>query len=65
MPWEQIENTTIRIEAPAPSTAPFAQAEDTLLGGDSDPVPSAPTQYESVAEHVYESRSCASDVGGK
>ena len=51
MPWEQIENTTIRIEAPAPSTAPFAQAEGApLLGGDSDPVPSAPTQYESVAE---------------
>ena len=51
MPWEQIENTTIRIEATPPSTAPFTQSERApLLGGDSDPVPSAPTQSESVAE---------------
>jgi len=51
MPWEQIENTTIRIEATPPSMAPFTQSERApLLGGDSDLVPSAPTQSESVAE---------------
>jgi len=27
MPWEQIENSTIKIEEAAPSTAPFAQSE--------------------------------------
>ncbi len=53
MPWEQIENATIRIEEAAPSTAPFAQSEETpLLGSDSDLVPSAPSQPESVAEQL-------------
>ncbi|RPH77869.1 MAG: hypothetical protein EHM80_11600, partial [Nitrospiraceae bacterium] len=35
MPWEQIENATIRIEETAPSTSPLAQSEEVpLLGGE-------------------------------
>lgn len=36
MPWEQIENSTVRIEEATPATAPLAQSDGTpLLGGES------------------------------
>lgn len=53
MPWEQIENSTIRIEEAAPSSTPLAQSEGTpLLGGESVLAPSATTQPESVSDHL-------------
>ena len=53
MPWEQIENSTIRIEEAAPSTAPLAQSEGTpLLGGESVLTPSATTQPEFVSDQL-------------
>ncbi|HEV8621080.1 MAG TPA: tetratricopeptide repeat protein, partial [Nitrospiraceae bacterium] len=53
MPWEQIENSTIRIEEAAPSSTPLAQSEGTpLLGGESVLAPSATTQPESVSGHL-------------
>jgi hypothetical protein len=52
MPWEQIENSTIRIEEAAPSTAPLAQSDGTpLLGSESVLAPSATTQPEPVSGH--------------
>jgi len=45
MPWEQIENSTVRIEEAAPSTAPLAQSDGTpQLGGESVLAPSATSQ---------------------
>ncbi len=53
MPWEQIENSTIRIEEAAPSSTPLAQSEGIpLLGGESVLAPSATTQPESVSDHL-------------
>jgi hypothetical protein len=53
MPWEQIENSTIRIEEAAPSTAPLAQSDGTpLLGSESVLAPSATTQPEPVSGHL-------------
>jgi hypothetical protein len=53
MPWEQIENSTIRIEEAAPSTAPLAQSDGTpLLGSESVLALSATTQPESVSGHL-------------
>jgi len=53
MPWEQIENSTIRIEEAAPSSTPLAQSEGTpLLGGESVLAPSATTQPEFVSDQL-------------
>jgi len=53
MPWEQIENSTIRIEEAAPSMAPLAQSEGaSLLGGESVLAPSDPTQPELVSDQL-------------
>ena len=53
MPWEQIENSTIRIEEAAPSTAPLAQSAGApLFGGESVLTPSATTQPESVSDQL-------------
>ena len=53
MPWEQIENSTIRIEEAAPSTAPLVQSDGTpLLGSESVLAPSATTQPGSVSGHL-------------
>ncbi|MDE3040845.1 MAG: tetratricopeptide repeat protein [Nitrospirota bacterium] len=53
MPWEQIENATIRIEEATPSRAPFAQPEGVpLFGGDSVLAPSAIAPPELVAEQL-------------
>ena len=58
MPWEQIENSTIRIEETA--TAPLAQPEGaSLLSDESVLATPATTQPESVSESVVESSSCA------
>ncbi|RPH77930.1 MAG: hypothetical protein EHM80_11480, partial [Nitrospiraceae bacterium] len=47
MPWEQVENSTIRIEETASSTASLAQSEQTpLLGGESVLALSASNQPE-------------------
>ncbi|MBI3807408.1 MAG: hypothetical protein HY281_07820 [Nitrospirae bacterium] len=49
MPWEQIENSTIRIE----ETAPLAQSEGApLLGDESVLAPPATTQLESVSDQL-------------
>ena len=52
MPWEQIENSTIRIEEAAPSSTPLAQEGTPLLGGESVLAPFATTQPESVSGHL-------------
>ena len=53
MPWEQIENATIKIEDTAPSTAPLALSEETsVLGGESVFTPSALTQPERALEQL-------------
>ena len=53
MPWEQIENSTVRIEEATPATAPLAQSDGTpLLGGESVLAPSATTQPEFVPEQL-------------
>ena len=53
MPWEQIENSTIRIEEAAPSTAPLAQSEGApLLGGESVLAPSVTPQPEFVSDQL-------------
>ena len=53
MPWEQIENVTIKIEETAPSTAPLALSEETsVLGGESVFIPSALTQPERASEQL-------------
>ena len=49
MPWEQIENATIKIE----ETAPLAQSEGaSVLSGESVFTPSAITQPERVSEQL-------------
>jgi hypothetical protein len=53
MPWEQIENSTIRIEEAAPSSAPLAKSEGIpLLGGESVLTPSATTRPEFVSDQL-------------
>ncbi len=58
MPWEQIENSTIRIEETAPSTVPIAQSDDVPLSGDESVlVPSDTTQPECVSDQLSGSAS--------
>jgi hypothetical protein len=58
MPWEQIENTTIRIEETPPSTAPLTQPEGAFLLVDSSGfVPPAITQPEPVSDQLSSSAS--------
>ena len=53
MPWEQIENSTIRIEETAPSTVPIAQSNGpSLLGGESLLAPPPPTHPECVSDQL-------------
>ena len=53
MPWEQIENATIRIEEAEPSSASLAQSEGALLFGDESLLtPSVITQPESVSDQL-------------
>jgi hypothetical protein len=53
MPWEQIENATIRIEEAEPSAAPLASSEGALLFGDESVlIPSVITQPESVSDQL-------------
>ncbi|MEK7236771.1 MAG: tetratricopeptide repeat protein [Nitrospirota bacterium] len=53
MPWEQIEDSIIRIEEAAPSTAPVAQPEGApLLGGESVFAPCITAPPESVADQL-------------
>ena len=53
MPWEQIENSTIRIEEAAPSTVPLAQSEGVpLLGGEPVLAPSITPQPEFVSDRL-------------
>ncbi|MDZ4733827.1 MAG: tetratricopeptide repeat protein [Nitrospirota bacterium] len=53
MPWEQLENSTIKIEEVVPSTAPFAQSEGApLLGSESVLAPSTTTQPEFVSDQL-------------
>ena len=53
MPWEQIENSTIRIEETAPSMVPLAQSEGVpLLGGESVLAPSITPQPEFVSDRL-------------
>jgi hypothetical protein len=53
MPWEQVENSTIRIEEAASPTVPLARSEETpLSGGESILTPSAATQPELVVDEL-------------
>ena len=53
MPWEQIENATIRIEETVPSPDPLAQSEQApISGGESVLAPSASTQSELVSDQL-------------
>ena len=53
MPWEQIENSTIRIEDAALSTVPLAQSEQApLLGGESALAPTTPTEPEVISDQL-------------
>jgi hypothetical protein len=53
MPWEQIENVTIKIEETAPSTAPLALSEGaSVLGGESIFIPPTVTQPELASEQL-------------
>jgi hypothetical protein len=53
MPWEQIENSTIRIEEAAPAMASLAQAEEALLlGGEYVLAPSVTPQPELVSDRL-------------
>ena len=53
MPWEQIENATIKIEDTAPSMASLALSEAaSVLGGESVFIPSALTQPERASEQL-------------
>jgi hypothetical protein len=53
MPWEQIENSTIKIEKAAPSAAPLAPSEEALLFGDESVLaPSVITRPESVSDQL-------------
>ena len=64
MPWEQIENSTIRIEETAPLTAPLAQSEGApLLGGESVLASSATAQPELGIRSIVETSSCARSDG--
>ncbi|MEP6958722.1 MAG: tetratricopeptide repeat protein, partial [Nitrospirota bacterium] len=53
MPWEQIENSTIRIEEAAPSTVPLAQSDGApLFSGETILAQSATTQPEFVSDQL-------------
>ena len=53
MPWEQIENSTIRIEEMASPSTPLAESEGaSLLGGESVVTPSAMPQPEFVSDEL-------------
>ena len=53
MPWEQVENVTIKIEETIPPPAPLAQSEEApLSGGESVFASPAVTQSESVSEQL-------------
>ena len=53
MPWEQVENATIKIEETIPPPAPLAQSEEApLSGGESVFASSAITQPEPVSEQL-------------
>ena len=53
MPWEQVENATIKIEETIPPPAPLAQPEEVpLSGGESIFASPAITQPESVSEQL-------------
>ncbi|TKB88430.1 MAG: hypothetical protein E8D41_15595 [Nitrospira sp.] len=53
MPWEQVENVTIKIEETIPPPAPLAQSEEPpLSGGESIFASPAITQPESVSEQL-------------
>ena len=53
MPWEQIENSTVRIEEATPAPPPVAQSDGvSLLGGESVVAPSATTEPEFVEERL-------------
>ena len=53
MPWEQIENTTIKIEETSSSTPPLAQSEGaSLSGGESVLAPSSTSQPELVSDRL-------------
>ncbi len=52
MPWEQIANSTVKIEEAASSTAPLAQSDGTSQLGESVLAPSATTQPEFVSEQL-------------
>jgi hypothetical protein len=53
MPWEQIENSTIRIEETAPSAVPSSQSEGApLFGGESVLASSATARPESVSDQM-------------
>jgi len=53
MPWEQVENATIKIEETIPPPAPLAQSEEApLSGGESVFASSAITQPEPVLEQL-------------
>ncbi len=53
MPWEQIENSTVRIEEAAPSSVPSAQSDEMpLSGSESGLALSSSTQSEFVSDHL-------------
>ncbi|MBK5280987.1 MAG: tetratricopeptide repeat protein [Nitrospiraceae bacterium] len=53
MPWEQLENSTIKIEEAAPSTAPFTQSKGApLLGSESVLAQSTTSQPEFVSDQL-------------
>ena len=53
MPWEQVENSTIRIEETAPSKASFARSEQApLAGGESVLAPFTPNQPEVAPDQL-------------
>jgi hypothetical protein len=53
MPWEQIENSTVRIEEATPSSAPSAQSDEMpLSGSESGLAPSSTIQSEFVSDHL-------------
>ena len=53
LPWEQIENSTIRIEEATPSTVPIVQSEEALLlNGESVLAPPATPQSESISNQL-------------
>ena len=53
MPWEQIENSTVRIEEATPSSVPSAQSDEMpLSGSESGLAPSSTIQSEFVSDHL-------------